>query len=233
VTTRTSPSDDGCPLVGVPGLSGVGLDGTGEIVSVGDTGLDFTSCFFFDKAHNVSAVANPFVNLSPAHSHHRKLAGYWSLMDSQDKDGGHGTHVSGSVAGDASPAWSSRVCSEAMLSRYNGMAPKAKLFFVDLQCNTPEGCSCGTEAWCPCAHKRGGVCPADGFLYPPDDLRAHYLAPVYDAGARINTNSWGSDCSTGSWCATTTLERGTSTHLSLSMTTCSCCSLRATTATRY
>jgi hypothetical protein len=83
------------------------------------------------------------------------------------------------------------------------MATQAKLLFVDLQCNTEGGCGCGGEdnAWCPCSEYEGGLCPANGFLYPPEDLAEHYLAPLYNLGARINTNSWGSDCATGDWCS--------------------------------
>ena len=89
------------------------------------------------------------------------MVGYWSLIDAADAVAGHGTHVAGSVAGEAA-------CSR--LARYNGMAPAAKLLFTDLECNTPGGCSCGTKVWCPCKDKKDHVCSEDDYLHPPEDL---------------------------------------------------------------
>ena len=36
----------------------VGLDGTGEVVGVGDTGLDTNSCFFYDPNVDVEQTSN-------------------------------------------------------------------------------------------------------------------------------------------------------------------------------
>ena len=49
-------------------------------------------------------------------------------------------------------------------------------------------------------HSARDALRASGFLYPPDDLR-DYLAPLHAAGARINTNSWGSGCARGKFCS--------------------------------
>ena len=54
-------------------------------------------------------------------------------MDSRDYSAGHGTHVSGSVAGAfelPQPSSSSETESAVL---YNGMAPEARLIFADLQ----------------------------------------------------------------------------------------------------
>jgi hypothetical protein len=188
---------------GQPGLSQFGLDGSGEILSVGDTGLDYTGCFFYDP-HAEVAVFDDIFNVSSLtdddQALHRKVAGYWSLMDGIDKVGGHGTHVSGSTSGNFIPELSER-CGVAGLDRYNGMATGARILFADLQCNTEGGCSCGDHDWCPCRNKKEGKCPNDGFIYPPVHLGDGYLKPLYDLGARVNTNSWGSKCSSGGLCS--------------------------------
>jgi len=52
---RVLPSTGGGGSGGLPGLAGMGLDGRGEVASVGDTGMDHTACFFHDPSVNVSA----------------------------------------------------------------------------------------------------------------------------------------------------------------------------------
>jgi len=54
----------------------------------------------------------------------RKVLAYWAFSDSGDEPDGHGTHVSGSVAGVASDP-------EAPINAYKGMAHGAKLVFSD------------------------------------------------------------------------------------------------------
>ncbi|WP_242353934.1 MULTISPECIES: CARDB domain-containing protein [Anaeromyxobacter] len=99
----------------VPGSTpvfGAGLDGAGQIVGVGDTGLDMDMCFFRDPS---GAAVGPA---------HRKVAGYVASADAWDGNFGHGTHVSGTVAGDQRPVTG--------LSTAGGMAPNARLFMTDL-----------------------------------------------------------------------------------------------------
>lgn len=86
---------------GIPGLEFVGLMGSGEIVSVGDTGLDYTTCFFNDADGNTvrafedpnevgivvgdvdaSSAVDPYDAFSA--QAHRKVLGYWTLMDQSD-----------------------------------------------------------------------------------------------------------------------------------------------------
>jgi subtilase family serine protease len=99
----------------VPGSTRIwdmGLHGEGEIVGVGDSGLDHDMCFFRDP------------NGAPIGPTHRKVVGYASLTDDYDGDMGHGTHVCGTVAGDQSPITGA--------STANGMAPAARIFLTDL-----------------------------------------------------------------------------------------------------
>ena len=198
------------PLPGAsdPGLSSFGLNGNGEVVSVGDTGLDHTVAFFQDvSGENVTMLKDPFffneTNETSAvlNKSHRKIIGYWPLMDARDYAGGHGTHVAGTVAGAAGHACAIAGERQCSLARFDGMAPEAKLLFADLQCNTPDGCDCGWHEWCPCVDYPDGRCPSDQYLYPPDDLASGYLRPLYNLGARINSNSWGRGCPSGGWCA--------------------------------
>ena len=88
----------------------VGLDGEGEIVGVGDTGLDTKSCFFWDPDHDVGY-------------NHAKVIGYRGFADYEDTSG-HGTHVCGSIAGRAS--------NDSGFESFNGMAPGSRLAFTDL-----------------------------------------------------------------------------------------------------
>jgi len=86
-----------------------GLDGSSQIIGVGDTGLDTKSCYFYDENNAVG-------------DGHYKVVGYRGFADYEDTSG-HGTHVCGSIAGRTQTAG---------YSDYNGMAPGAKLAFTDL-----------------------------------------------------------------------------------------------------
>lgn len=93
-------------------MSDGGLDGAGQIVGVGDSGLDHDSCWFRDPAG------------VPIGTEHRKVVGYASYADERDGDSGHGTHVSGTVAGNQAPITGNAAAS--------GMAPGARIFMTDL-----------------------------------------------------------------------------------------------------
>jgi len=97
-----------------------GLHGEGEIVGIGDTGLDHDMPWFRDPSG---------VTIGPGH---RKLVGYdTSLGDNSDADyPGHGTHVSGTVAGDREPVDG--------VTGANGMAPKARIFIQDLSVGSTD-----------------------------------------------------------------------------------------------
>lgn len=103
-----------------------GLQGEGQIASVSDTGVDLTSCYFFDSSGYVpySSCYSPVYNTSM-----RKVIEYTYLdgySDTIDEAGGHGTHVCGTVLGSIDGA------DITTTGKYDGIAPNAKLAFFDM-----------------------------------------------------------------------------------------------------
>ena len=82
-------------------------------------------------------------------------------LDAVDDDAGHGTHCTASVAGNCEYG------SSSSMSKYNGMAYNAKVAFFDIGVT-------GTNE-----------------LNPPLYLDSEMFLPMYNAGARIFSNSWG------------------------------------------
>lgn len=138
------------------------LQGEGEVITIIDTGLDTSSCYFSDVTR--STVQNPITQPN------NKVVQYISYSQSyvapqyradfeNDGHGGHGTHVAGSAAGHDERG-------QATLSGYDGMAKQAKLAIYDF------GYSDAKLAPIPVV----------------DDL----FSSAYDkAGARVFSNSWG------------------------------------------
>ena len=142
----------------------VGLRGEGQVVGVGDSGLDLDSCYFFDPAvpmaPNVRTEAGGKVFSSDAH---RKVAYYLGRLDAAMVDSvGHGTHVAGTIAG-LPYAAASDTADPAV-----GMAPGARIGFIDLSTT------------------------ASGDVGVPDDLARDYYPLAYERGTRIHSDSWGS-----------------------------------------
>jgi len=94
----------------------VGLNGDGEIVGLTDSGIDYLNCWFND----------PEVPLIPGviNMTHRKIVHYSPWKDKYDYSPGHGTHTAAILAGKAN--------SNFVSSQYNGIAPEAKLYFLDI-----------------------------------------------------------------------------------------------------
>jgi len=92
-----------------------GLDGTGVVAAVSDTGLDVNNCYFWDKSNEVGKS-------------HRKIISY-NVFNGDDSDyqGGHGSHVCGLLAG--------KKASDGVTvdddGQGDGIAPGAKIAFVD------------------------------------------------------------------------------------------------------
>lgn len=100
-----------------------GLNGTNQVVGIGDSGIDMHSCFFRDPNVPFNPPSDASTDAWSAPTH-RKVIYYWGLADPNYKDlVGHGTHTSGSIVGqDPSDP----------LNKATGAAHGAKLAFVDL-----------------------------------------------------------------------------------------------------
>lgn len=157
-------------------IFGHGITGSGEIVAVADTGLDPDMCFF-RKLGDVQAVteATNTVGADPGPVFaNRKVLGYWVQpgADAYDTDAFcgevsasfHGTHTAGTVLGDSDAHLSSRT--DAGIDDGDGMAPNAQLIVQDL--GSDDGCLGG------------------------DNDYEMYLQALR-AGARVHSNSFGSD----------------------------------------
>jgi hypothetical protein len=172
------PNNDSMKWVMQTGVSGDtrlfsrGLTGTGQIIAEGDSGLDTAHCFFTDSAQSVTfELVDP--DNPPAvpvtNPAHRKVLAYQYHSASNTVDQiGHGTHVAGTAAGDDLAHLASG--SNPGLDTYDGMAPSARLVLQDID-------------------KSGG------FLEIPASYYG-FVQAAYNAGARIHTNSWGSDTNT-------------------------------------
>lgn len=148
-----------------------GITGQGQIVGVGDSGLDYTSCFFKDA--NSPLTRNDIGqgrNARPYNGpNHRKVIQYVGYADNHAGQlADHGTHVAGSVAGSLDAGSTGPPQGENTGPNYHGSAPDAKIAFFDI-----------------------GL-PNARTLTVPASLRQTMFPPAKDAGAFIHTNSWGS-----------------------------------------
>ena len=120
----------GAPLTRdvLPALWQAGIKGAGQVVGVGDSGLDVDSCYFSDagQALNQAQFARGSVRDLP---NHRKIAQYFAASDGEDLPGGHGTHVAGSVAG-------YHTANNDQESFFNGVAYEAKVAVFDIGINS-------------------------------------------------------------------------------------------------
>jgi hypothetical protein len=171
-------------------LWSMGITGAGQVVGVADTGLDTQSCFFRDPAvdelankvsRNATAAglaSNGFKSIN--YPTHRKVAQYTvesGVGGDEAVDKGHGTHVCGSIAGlPADPANDNRdgaglnvigIGAAEMLAS-KGVAYGARIAFWDI-----------------------GV-PGDANLAAPA-IKTILSNQYSSAGARIFSNSWGSE----------------------------------------
>ena len=104
--------------VGARRVWDAGIRGSGQLVGMGDSGIDMTSCYFAHIGPNNSTLA--------AGPDHRKVVAYNSAPgDSLDLNG-HGTHTAASLAGSCSPG------SSQDAARWNGMAPGSRIVFTDI-----------------------------------------------------------------------------------------------------
>lgn len=143
----------------------LGYDGSTQIIAIADTGL------------GSGAAATAHIDIPPS----RIVAIYnwrgvddtcWKITDdgAVDVDSGHGTHVAVSALGDG-----------GVNNLARGAAPGARLVFQ------------AVENWATMIGACAQYYPNGYYLTGlPSDLRTLYLQ-AYNAGARIHSNSWGSE----------------------------------------
>lgn len=131
----------------------VGLDGSGLIIGISDTGLDMSHCQFYDPN-----VSTPYDTVNNSH---RKVVTYITYADSTDDAEGHGSHVTSTAAGKSNIQYGD-------FQKYDGNAMEAKIAFFDIGRTDSQT------------------------LTTPGSLNYGLLVPLYNAGARISSHSWGS-----------------------------------------
>ena len=105
-----------------------GLTGAGQIVGVGDSGLDVRSCFFYEAANDF-----PVDNANNLYPDAEKVVQYVSYADNMEGEAsGHGTHVAGTVAGFGGTTTDVTRGSFDEMDEYRGVAYDAKIAFFDM-----------------------------------------------------------------------------------------------------
>lgn len=105
------------------------LIGRNQTIGLSDTGIEY-NCFFSDGLGTRAGALPTVLGMAsvPADTKHTKLRAYSSGVGGDLRDtgsnGGHGTHVAGTIAG--------RAATGSASAKYNGGAPGARLAFIDL-----------------------------------------------------------------------------------------------------
>lgn len=176
-------------IMSIPGggaFSSGALEGGGQIVAISDSGLDTgnTGTVHQDVQGRVNAIVS--WGTSFAGSLAPYINGPLNTDDgAADTNSGHGTHVTGSVAGNGARATASGAGSIP-----RGAAPQTNLYFQAIEQSVnwkpvsqlvTEGIPVPSGPWPPNSVGLYGI---------PADLNTLFAA-AYGAGARIHTNSWG------------------------------------------
>jgi hypothetical protein len=159
-----------------------GIFGCGQVVASADTAQDYDSCFFRDTVAGPPPVAVCGLAPCPASTtaaRRKDILYYnWSGGPTGEADScpatitgtsGHGTHTSGSIAGDNAPYADCTGFASAARNGGDGVAPGAKLIVQEM---------------------------GDGFEYLNDlgGTLWNLTDVAYQNGARIHSNSWGGAC---------------------------------------
>ncbi len=144
-TSGGSASDDNY----VPAITPIwdqGIYGSGQIVGIADSGLDRNEDWFvhLDKGLGVVTAITNAEDVNPplvgTLHNNNKIIAYWTMPGAQAYDNGtfHGTHTTGSIAGDrlasigSGPAGSVSSPSSHGYDNDDGMAPNAQILFDDI-----------------------------------------------------------------------------------------------------
>jgi len=150
-----------------------GLDGTGEVVAVCDTGIDTgasASIHADFKGRIASIISYPIKNY-----YNRFITNPGGDDGAADFDSGHGTHVTGSVLGDGSESEGLN----GIEGPIRGLAYKAKLVFQAVE---------QEMKWKNAEYYQSiGRYMLAGI---PNDIQTLF-SDAYDKDARIHSNSWG------------------------------------------
>jgi hypothetical protein len=159
-----------------------GIFGCGQVIAVSDTGQDLDACQFADAVHGLPPVAScggaPCPAATPDLAQRKDVLYYnWSGGVTGDDDfcpgilggTGHGTHTSGSAAGDSAPYADCAGFTDPGRNGGDGQAPGAWLVLQEMGDGLEYLNSLGGSIW--------------------------NLADVaYRTGARIHSFSWGGVC---------------------------------------
>jgi len=67
----------------------MGITGANQVIGVGDTGVDYYHCFFYDEKTDPPFQSK--MREVVTGNTHRKFASFWKYMDDKDSEGGHGS----------------------------------------------------------------------------------------------------------------------------------------------
>ena len=160
-----------------------GIFGCGQIVAIADTGQDYDSCFFRDTVNGpppiASCAAPPCPAAAPAPGRRKDILYYnWSGGTPTGDDdtcpatlgpSGHGTHTSGSIAGDTSAYANCATFASPGRNGGDGEAPGAKLVIQELGDGLEYLNNLGGTVW-------------------------NLTDVAFQNGARTHSNSWGGGC---------------------------------------
>lgn len=160
-----------------------GIFGCGQIVGIADIAQDYDMCFFRDTVNGPPPIATcnaaPCPLAAPAPNRRKDILYYnWSGGPTGEEDtcpatttgtSGHGTHTSGSIAGDAPPYADCAGFTTPGRNGGDGLAPGAKLVVEEMGDGLEYLNDLGGTVW-------------------------NLTDVAFSTGARIHSNSWGGAC---------------------------------------
>lgn len=158
----------GGAVIGAGAAASSGYDGSTQIVAVADTGLG-------NGTAATAFVDIPPTRISAIFNWPGSAGGCFTSVTNDgavDADSGHGTHTATSALGSGGPGGEGK-----------GTAPAARLIFQAVENWATTSSFCKTFYGIPNGYYLVGI---------PSDIR-QLFQQAYDGGARIHSNSWGSD----------------------------------------